>query len=319
MLVQGLLLVATLLIVAASILTETLVAAKAGFHATMAATTQTATADATTAFVRWAQGRVTTYGASNAKAWPPQSAPEPIPNVCPAATPAGGGGTPAPCALAALATWQIRGATSAGDATLASPPPGTADAQNLAPTINEQRVAATIAVRITDPTGRTTFADRTREVTARIFEASPYVVITGTRDVTAEAGTADAGEGDTAGVAQYGDLYGNNFSSPNPEHPAAGTDTRIRTSVDCVNSAPNENRGYGIPARAGQINYSFHPYGNQDWAYELPCDPPNGPPTPPPGLNGYLPPQGTLYATEPDQTRNNSWNPGTQQQSVFPR
>jgi hypothetical protein len=318
MLLQSLVVIAAMLVLTASILLETLVSAKAGFHTAMLARTQTALVDATASFVTWARSRVVTYGAGNALGWPAQSAPTYDPNVCPSAAPQAGS-TPAPCAFTVIDTWQIRGATATAAGPSANPQPGFADARNLAPTVNEQRLAATIDVRITDRAGRTTYAERTREVTARLFEAPPYVVITGVRDIVAEAGSIHAGEGDTGGAPAYGALGGDEYGTPNPQLPAADTDTRIRTSVDCQTESGSRGQAEFQPAEPGQIDYSFHPYGNQDWAYETPCVPIDGVPSPPPGLPGYLPPVGSLYATSPGDQSNTTWTSGNDNPTTFAR
>jgi hypothetical protein len=319
MLLQSLVVIAAMLVLTGSILLETLLTARSSLHQAMAARTQTAMTDATASFVQWAQQQVATYGAGNAAAWPAQSAPLQDNNICPVAS-ATTGSTPPPCTFAAFDTWQIRGSTNGSNATTnATPAPGIADAQNLAPTVNEQRLAATITVRITDPTGRRTYADRTRDVTARIFEAPPYVVVTGERDVTAEVGSIHADEGDTGGSVQVGVASGLSYNLPNPTHPSASTDTRIRTSVDCSNRLNFDSAYTAQRAAHGEIDYSFHPYGNQDWAYEIACDPPNGTPAPTEAAPGYLPPIGTTFSAYPGSQNPVPWNPGTGDLQSFAR
>jgi hypothetical protein len=318
MLMQSLVVIAAMLVLTGSILLETLLTARSSLHQAMAARTQTAMTDATASFVQWAQQQVATYGAGNAAAWPAQSAPLQDNNICPVAS-ATTGSTPPPCTFAAFDTWQIRGSTNGSSATTnGTPVPGIADAQNLAPTVNEQRLAATITVRITDPTGRRTYADRTRDATARIFEAPPYVVVTGERDVTAEVGSIHADEGDTGGAAQPGGLSRQNYSSPNPYFPADDTDTRIITSIDCLNRTGFDENEAAQTAVSGAVDYSFHPYGNRDWAFEVACDPPGGSPSPPPGIQGYIQPTGSLYQTSPSDM-SNRWVPGTTSNSPFAR
>lgn len=77
MLIQSLLLIATMLIVGSALLTSTLVSAKAAFHRAVIHKSETAMSDATAQFVSWAQNYVSKYGTE--APWPtgmqPQSGP----------------------------------------------------------------------------------------------------------------------------------------------------------------------------------------------------------------------------------------------------
>jgi len=196
----------------------------------------------------------------------------------------------------------------------------TSNAQNLAATIDEQRVSATIAVRITDPTGRTLLADRSREVTARIFNASPYVVITGSRDSTTAAGSVHAAEGDTGGAVPT-TIDGHSFmvKEPNRTHPSAFTDTRVRTSVDCGNSRSTFDQQNPLSAadQGVLVDHSIRPFGNQDWSYEAPCAPTyaiDNSAAP----SAYATPLGSVYYADSD-LHSHAWRKGDQGSSSFAR
>ncbi len=62
MLIQSLLLIATMLIVGSALLTSTLVSAKAAFHRAVIHKSETAMSDATAQFVAWGQNYVSKYG-----------------------------------------------------------------------------------------------------------------------------------------------------------------------------------------------------------------------------------------------------------------
>lgn len=315
MLIQSLVIIAAMVVLSGAILTSTLVTAKASLHHTLLAKTQTAMNDATAAFIGAAASDVRKYGTE--QPWP-----SPTPSsqaMCGnASSPAGAS---VPCPFLAVASWRVTGRTSAAPVSFPSPMAGsaTSNAQNLAATIDEQRVSATIAVRITDPTGRTLLADRSREVTARIFNASPYVVITGSRDSTTAAGSVHAAEGDTGGAApsKLEEYY--MPQSPDAKYPAQFTDTRIRTTVDCKNSSTtfDQNEPHATVDFGLNVNHSVRAFGNQDWAFEAPCDPKylvddsSAP-------SGYATPIGSLYVANPTPV-DLRWRKGDYNPSSFAR
>jgi len=315
-LIQSLVIIAAMVVLSGAILTSTLVTAKASLHHTLLAKTQTAMNDATAAFIGAAASDVRKYGTE--QPWP-----SPTPSsqaMCGnASSPAGAS---VPCPFLAAASWRVTGRTSAAPVSFPSPMAGsaTSDAQNLAATIDEQRVSATIAVRITDPTGRTLLAGRSRQVTARIFNASPYVVITGSRDSTTAAGSVHAAEGDTGGFVganKYAAGYA--AESPNPSQPARLVDTRIRTTVDCLNSSATFDQGNPLSlADSGTlVDHSIRAFGNQDWSYESPCVPTYGmnisaaPPD-------FTRPRGSEYQITP-QSGTRAWRKGDLNPSTFAR
>ncbi len=317
MLIQSLVIIVAMVVLSGAILTSTLVTARASLHQTLLAKTQTAMNDATAAFVGAAAGNVRKYGTE--QPWP-SSSPS-AQSMCGDASIGPDASSVSPCPFLAVASWRVTGRTSAAPAISSSPPPAsaTSDAQNLAATIDEQRVSVTIAVRITDPTGRTLLADRSREVTARIFNASPYVVITGSRDSAAAAGSIHAAEGDTAGKPPS-NLERNYIPiSPDAGHPAQFTDTRLRTTVDCSNSSTTFDEAQPEATRdVGQyVDRSVREFGNQDWAFEAPCDP-KYPIDNSKAPSGYATPIGSVYVTT-QRPADLPWPKGDRNQSSFAR
>jgi len=275
-LIQSLLLIATMLIVGSALLTSTLVSAKAAFHRAVIHKSETAMSDATAQFVTWAQNYVEKYGTE--AAWPNSMQPQNGPlseDLCTGRVVSGNtqpsspspGGT---CPLAATMEWTVTGSSAALRS--AAQTTATSTAQNLSVSLDEQRVSATLTVIIANASGRTIFANHSREVTARIFDASPYVAITGTRDVSTEVGDIHASEGDTAGFRELRNPYVS--VGTNNRAPASLSDTRILTAIDCANSAANDNQAN--PYADGNSVYfdrSRRAYGNVAWVYEAACAP----------------------------------------------
>ena len=279
MLIQSLLLIATMLIVGSALLTSTLVSAKAAFHRAVIHKSETAMSDATAQFVSWAQNYVTKYGTE--APWPTGMQPQSGPiseDLCtgkvlsgnalgaPGASPSNG-----TCALMATMEWTVTG-SSATTALRPVQTAATSTAQNLSVSLDEQRISATLTVIITNASGKTVFANHSRELTARVFDASPYVAVTGTRDVSSEVGDIRASEGDTGGFRELRNAYAS--SGPNEQAPASLSDTRILTTIDCTNSAGNDNQTDPYVDRNNvYFDRSTRTYGNLAWAYEATCAP----------------------------------------------
>lgn len=309
MIVQGLLLIAVIAVVSGTILTTTLVTAKTALHQTLVAQSRSAMSDATVDFVSWAQARVRAGGAQTS--WSPRQTPS-LSNdtnefkpICDA-TSIPKDGVPA-CDHWEHNAWMVTGATTpAGQppTTLRSASPGTT-VSNLARTVDEQRISAIISTDIESKDGRHTYASESRQVTARIFDAPPYVVITGVRTLSSINGSLQAAEGDTGGYRQARDTYFNTRSNgrPDPLHPSNLTDTRIVTTVDCVNTG-NENKQdpFAVSNHADNLVIDMNRPGDADWAFQMPCDPTYR--TPPVPNVGYIEPTGSTYATVDDAASN---------------
>lgn len=302
MLIQSLLLIATMLIVGSALLTSTLVSAKAAFHRAVIHKSETAMSDATAQFVSWAQNYVSKYGTE--APWPTGTQPQSGPiseDLCtgkvlsgnalgaPGASPSNG-----TCALMATMEWTVTG-SSATTALRPVQTAATSTAQNLSVSLDEQRISATLTVIITNASGKTVFANHSRKLTARIFDASPYIAVTGSRDVPTEVGNIHSSEGDTGGAGRF--LSSNRSVAPSPVDPSAFTDTQILTTIDCANTTTNNDQNN--PEADGSSVYfdrSQRNYGNLAWAFEAPCAPTyqiDSTDAP----KDYQPPQGRTYGT----------------------
>lgn len=304
MLIQSLVLIATMLIVGGALLTSTLVSAKAALHQAVIHKSETAMSDATAQFVTWAEDYVSKYGTE--APWPsgmqPQSGPI-VEDMCSGKIASGGGlsqagpssstgsssapgsssvsgSSSAPigaspggaCPLTATMQWTVTGSSATSASRAAAQTAAISTAQNLSVSLDEQRVSATLTIIITDASGRTTFANHSRELTARIFDAMPYVAVTGSHDVSTEVGDIHASEGDTGGVGRF--QSSNRSTVPTANDPSAFTDTQILTTVDCANSPTNNDQNN--PQADGTRVYfdrSGRNYGNLAWAFEAPCAP----------------------------------------------
>jgi len=314
LLLQSLLLIATLIIMGSALLTSTLVNAKTAFHQMVARKTQAAMSDATSEFTAWAQENVRTNGIAQLPVWSAKVQQRPLQSLCkPAETGGAAASPPSSCALFQRIQWNVTGHTgsisnAASNDTLLS------TASNIATAQDEQRISATITVAITNASGTLTYANHSREVTARLFHAFPYLVITASRDASTDAGEIESSEGDTAGAAsQY--LQTASASGPVADEPATFTNTEIRTTVDCRNTAnqpPSNSRQGGNNASFVQLRR----YGNLSWAFEVPCAPSTqiDARTIPPN---YLPPDGAVYQDR--STINASWFKGDENNSSFAR
>jgi len=309
-LIQSLLLIATMLIVGSALLTSTLVSAKAAFHRAVIHKSETAMSDATAQFVTWAQDYVAKHGTE--APWPSGTQPQTGPiaedlctgKVVPENTSSqlGARQQSGACPLMATMEWTVTGSSAATTAHAAQTP-AMSTAQNLSASLDEQRISATLTIIIADASGRAIFANHSREVTARIFDAVPFVAVTGSRDVSTEVGDIHASEGDTGGSSQLGQAQGQSAVYPTEVAPAAYTDTQITTAIDCGNSAQNGSRN--DPYADGNRVYfdrSRRQYGNVAWAFEAPCTPQytidtNGAPA------DYHAVQGNVYATNAATTK----------------
>ena len=311
MLLQSLLLVVTLALIGSALLTSTLVSAKSTFHALVLRQSRSAMTDATASFISWTQNNVKKNGIEQLPVWaatPPVLGPNP---TCGEKRPVLSNDVLARCKFYRTASWSVTGYTNLGETFLANAL--TSEANNLATAQSEGRVSATITVTITDNTGSIAYARLSRVITARIFHAPPYAVVSAERDATNEGGAIISAEGDTAGFADQRNRAPSANSIGSSAEPAALTDTRLRTTINCVNTAST-----GAPAEVLQNgNASFvsvRPYGNLAWSYETPCIP-----TIP--INVATAPQGYQQTFDGSYTNNStsnrSWRKGDESNSSF--
>jgi hypothetical protein len=321
-LIQSLVLIASLVLISGAIILSALTSAKITLQQTVLAKSQTAMTEATRDFVTWAAAFVAQNGTEQkSAAWTPPSTPV-TEYVCPS----GAENTPpdaTTCNYLATITWKITGSTADGPPTTPGASTQLSTAENLATTVDEQRISATIVVRLTNATGQTVLATRTLELTARATNVAPYVIPSGEREVGTAAADIHAAEGDTGGQLPVD--ANRPLGAPDTANPARYTDTRIHTVVDCINSTATFDEtdpAARVDGNAnGRIDYRFHPWGNQNWAYENPCEPSyyskiedskNYP-------SSAQEPKGSEYATDPDPASSADWTTGEENTSAFAR
>lgn len=312
MIIQAFLLIAVIVVITGSILSNSLVTARAGLAQSVQAESRAAMSDATADFVTWARGRVggtVANSEGNAQtSWAPKiiagkDDTKEFKAICSSTTAQVQPPLPA-CAHYEHVTWMVLGGTTAGSNVL---PPNwipsqtqEAEVRNLARTVDEQRISAILSVDVQSADGLITYSSQSREVTARIFDALPYVAITGSKDLNAIQGAAKASEGDSGGFS-YKDFLNYTFYNTRPtiSNPAKVVDTRIITQVNCSNSSTNINRDDPRQNPAQNLLINPRKDGNLQWAFELACIPKNPPAV---DLPAYIAPQGDVYATVDDST-----------------
>jgi hypothetical protein len=106
--------------------------------------------------------------------------------------------------------------------------------------MGEQRAAVRLEVAVVGKSGNVV-ARRVRLLTLRVFNADPWVIISGRKEEVAHTSEAGDAQGDTGGLAaQPGDL-----PAPDPRYPDAYRDTRVHITVLCVNDVAGGNEGSG--------------------------------------------------------------------------
>ncbi len=299
MLLQAMLMLAALLVIGSALLTSTLVSAKAAFHQTIQRKSETAMNEATADFVTWAQEHVKNDGLNQTSVWsavPQQEPPAPTcasgDSVSPATDIEG-------CSLMRQIRWNVTGYT--GDVQNNAASQGLSEASALATAQEEQRVSATVSVVITDKTGQLTYDNRSREITARLFHAFPYVAVSGSKDVLSATGDRNSSEGDTAGHENTRLVFEQNPSARTL--PATNSNTTIVTTIDCANTAQDASSDPLLDDN--EVTFSaLRSYGNLVWAYEVPCKSrqPIDPATIP---QGYTPPNSSDFMS--NAQRNLMW------------
>ncbi len=267
MLLQSLLVIATTVVLAITVLLSALVSAKTSLHQEATRKAETAAADGTAAFVAWAQSIMAKNALTNSNDWPTKP-PAPIrEELCaPGTLPPGG-----KCAFVATIDWTVTGKSTLHVSN--SYWKATSELTNASVTLNEQRISATLRTTLSNVSSRedVPYAVRSRRVTARTFDAPPYVVITGSRDEGAQVADISSSEGDSGGyqneVARDGVL--NDSSKPTSQHPSAYTDTVLIALATCSNSRLVELAPTAAPPDLKPIR----DYGNADWRFEAPCVP----------------------------------------------
>ena len=155
--------------------------------------------------------------------------------------------------------------------------------------IDEQRVSVHVIASISSAKGDV-LAERTRDVTFRVFNAAPYAVVVGSYDVTSQLGAETATQGDTGGNLPFIVPLNGLPVRPDFRYPDNYRDTTLHVSLTCQNSAQNSNQTIPYvdnhPAYLGE-NAPNLPWGVRGFAYEVPCDPQYARESPPAGAPQY--------------------------------
>jgi hypothetical protein len=273
MLLQSLLAIAIMLLLAGALLTNALVSAKVAMHQAATRHVSIALARGTDDFTRWAANFVYTNRAG--AQWPTNvqtTSPEPI---CDGSATRMQTEQRTTCTLFETTTYQVTGSTTApspkGDAATA----GQSTAENLQTLVDEQRISAEVTATITNASG-VVIGSVTRELTARVFDAPPYAIVTGTRDASTVLGSEHAAEGDTSGIYAIGKSSGGN-ATPDPANPSSYKVTVIRVKMTCTNSSANNDQTDPVADNKPPGNNNM-PWGVQavHRAFEAPCLPSYG-------------------------------------------
>ncbi len=238
MLLQVLLSVVLIALLAGALLASALVNVKVAAQQAVVRITGTALARGTDEFVNWAQDYVAQRGA--ATTWPSTPVTDQPQAAC---------ATTTACNTFATIVYGVVGSSAAG---ASGPDP----AQNLQSALHENRISGTVTATITDQNG-TIIGSRTRLVTVRIFDAPPFAVLSGARDVSTIAGSAQAGQGDTAGYRVASSFY-QSQATPNPSNPSAVKDTSILVTFTDNTAPGNDSEPWGVSGGT---------------AFEAPCAP----------------------------------------------
>jgi hypothetical protein len=256
-LLQALLSIAFITLLAGALLTSALVNVKVASHEATARLTTAALARGTDEFVNWAQRYVSKYGAS--AAWPTSTnTDEPTP-ACPSNTQ---NAEPA-CTWFVTVAYEVTGSS---EGSTSGPDPAT----NLQSALNENRISGAVTVTITNFKGDIV-GSRTRIVTLRIFEASPFAVLTGSRETTAIAGAVNAEQGDSAGYNNAVEAL--SHATPDPANPSLVKNTSIAVTMSCANSAANNSNVRPLLDNKAPGNDN-KPWGASGGSgFEAPCAP----------------------------------------------
>lgn len=272
MLLQSLLTIAIMLLLAGALLTSALVSAKVAMHEAATRHVSISLAHGTSDFTRRAANFV--YDNRASAQWPTNvqtTVPEPICD--------GGASTMqtvqrTACTLYETTAYQVTGSTTAPNPN-GGAAAGQSTAENLQTLVDEQRISAEVTATITCASG-VVIGSGTRELTVRVFDAPPYAIVTGTRDVSTVLGAVRAAEGDTGGVDSA--IYKIRAAeTPDPSDPSSYKMTTINVSMTCVNSSANNDQSNPSSNNKPPGNNNM-PWGVQavHRAFEAPCEPAYG-------------------------------------------
>jgi hypothetical protein len=267
MLIQSLLTMAIIALLAGTILTSSLVAAHSAVHEQASRNVEAALDRGTAVFTTWASRFVQQHTAS--ATWPAAAHTTGPEAMCDRAVDR--------CRIVATIAYRITGSSAVGNpATSRVAGVESAEALNLQALVHEQRVSAEVTATVESDSG-VALASGTREVTARVFDASPWVVITGARNTTTVLGTIHAAEGDSGGTIAAPAQSADAATTPDPQHPSNFRATVINVTMTCNNSAENSDQAHPRLDNRAPGNRNL-PWGVQlqHGAYEAPCNPSYG-------------------------------------------
>jgi hypothetical protein len=296
MLLQAMMSIVILAVLGLAILTSTVITAKVAAQQLVAQTMTTELANGTIDFVNWSRTYVSKHGATTD--WPTNPTTVPPTLICT---------TTEQCHLFATVSFRVLGGTG-------GPTNGPDPATNLNQAVSENRISGAVTVTVNSVEG-STVAARTRYETLRVFDATPYAVVTGERDSVAMAGSTLAGQGDTGGYRDRGIQYSR--PTPNPNKPWLARDTYISVTMACSNTPENNDQ-------QNPLNDNHPPgNGNLPWgvsggtAFETPCEPEYlsaSQPTIPPDANL---PVGNVYNI--DSFKSSRWTGAPSPNNGWPR
>ena len=249
-----------MLVVTAALLLNELFSAKAALHQQVMNSSQTEMAEATSRFVRWAASNVKLSG-TRLSAWP-KMIPIKIASQNQEIE------SDKSDHMVALITWSVNGGSGL-DAPVNEKLPQSI-ATNVSQELDEQRISATISVSITNRSG-SSLIKLSRNVTARIFNADPYLVVTGMKSADSTAGTINSVEGDSGGFGEVFNTNQFNEKVPDVSSPALYVNTTIQAAIGCLNTAgASQGRQSSI---ASDLLVNVRSAGNLAYAFEAPCQP----------------------------------------------
>jgi len=266
MLLQSLATIAVMVLLAGALLVSSLASATFALHEGATRSAGIALARGTNDVTAWLSNFVHKNGASGALPTQEQMlAPEPLCVGVTARAVSDAAQTVA-CGFVTI-SYRVTGTTGGADGAT-----GPDTAENLQTVVDEQRVSVELTATITSGSGEV-LASGTRQLTLRLFDAQPWVVVTGARDVSTVLGSIHAGEGDTAGQTGAGTASAI-AATPNPLDPSSFQDTSIHVTMTCTNSSANSDPSR--PERDDQPPGNDNlPWGvqAQHGAFEAPCQP----------------------------------------------
>jgi hypothetical protein len=238
MLVPVIFVVALMVTLATAMLESSVFAAKIALHRSVARYSELAVSDGVADFTAELADFVKQNGSSGP--WPRATSRTQPKSVCDAGIAAGG-------CPPFFSTVERTITDASGAVTNTSSADGVRNVQTSG--INEARISVVVSATIGAQNGSIIFGSRARLLTYRVFEAAPYAIVSGSRDLTSVNDSLRTAQGDSGGApAAWG---------PSAAGGSAPHDTRIHVRLVCAQTAGND----GLP------------WGNGGAAFEATCNP----------------------------------------------